>query len=89
MRVLLTGGGTSGHVNPALAIAEIIKKNVPSSSFAYVGTEKGIEKTLAEKEFYPFYPINIQGIRRSLSPSNIKTAYLIMTAPAKARKIIE
>ena len=89
MRVLLTGGGTSGHVNPALAIAEIIKKNIPSSSFAYVGTEKGIEKTLAEKEFYPFYPINIQGIRRSLSPSNIKTAYLIMTAPAKAKKIIE
>ena len=88
MRVLLTGGGTSGHVNPALAIAEIIKKNAPSSTFAYVGTEKGIEKNLVEREFYPFYPIEIQGIKRSLSLSNIKTAFLIMTAPAKAKKII-
>ncbi len=88
MRVLLTGGGTSGHVNPALAIAEIIKKNDPSATFAYVGTEKGIEKGLVEKEFYPFHTVNIQGIKRSLSPSNIKTAFLIMTAPSKAKKII-
>lgn len=89
MRVLLTGGGTSGHVNPALAIADIIKKRDPSSEFAYIGTEKGIEKRLVEKEGIPFYPIKIQGVSRSLSPSNIKTAYLVMTAPSKAKKIIE
>ncbi len=89
MRVLLTGGGTSGHVNPALAIADIIKAHEPSSVFAYVGTEKGIEKKLVDKEGYEFYDIPIQGIKRSLSPSNIKTAYLVMTAPKKAEKIIE
>lgn len=89
MRVLLTGGGTSGHVNPALAIADIIKARHPDAQFAYVGTERGIEKRLVEKEGYDFYPIKIQGIRRSLSPSNIKTAYLIMTAPLEAKKIIK
>ena len=89
MKVLLTGGGTSGHVNPALAIADIIKTNDPSAEFAYIGTEKGIEKRLVEKEGYDFYPIKIQGISRSLSFSNLKTAYLVMTAPAKAKKIIE
>ncbi len=89
MRVLLTGGGTSGHVNPALAIADIIKAHDPSAEIAYIGTERGIEKKLAENEFYQFYPINIRGFRRSLSPSNIKTAYTALTAPAKARKIIE
>lgn len=89
MRVLLTGGGTSGHVNPALAIADIIKSHDPATEIAYIGTERGIEKKLVEKEFYTFYPINIRGIKRSLSLSNIKTAYTILTAPSKAKKIIE
>ena len=88
MRVLLTGGGTSGHVTPALAIADIIKTHDPDAQFAYVGTDRGIEKKLAEKEFYKFYSVNIRGIRRSLSPSNIKTAYTVLTAPSKARKVI-
>jgi UDP-N-acetylglucosamine--N-acetylmuramyl-(pentapeptide) pyrophosphoryl-undecaprenol N-acetylglucosamine transferase len=88
MRVLLTGGGTSGHVNPALAIADIIKKRDPDSVFAYVGTERGIEKRLVEKEGYKFYPIKIQGVTRSFSLSNVKTAYLVMTAPAKCKQII-
>ena len=89
MRVLLTGGGTSGHVNPALAIADIIRAREPDSEFAYIGTEKGIEKRLVEKEGIRFYPIKIQGISRSLSPSNLRTAYLIMTAPTAAKKIIK
>ena len=42
MRVLLTGGGTGGHINPALAIADIIKRNVPDAEIAFVGTEKEI-----------------------------------------------
>ncbi len=89
MRALLTGGGTSGHVNPALAIADIIKSKEPDSQFAYIGTEKGIEKRLAEKEGIPFYSVQIQGVSRSLSPKNIKTAYLVMSAPSRAKKIIE
>ncbi len=89
MRVLLTGGGTSGHVNPALAIADIIKRYEPDSVFAYVGKASGIEKRLVEKEGYDFYDIPIQGIKRSVSFSNVKTAYLVMTAPKKAEKVIK
>ncbi len=89
MRVLLTGGGTGGHVYPALAIAEIIKTNHPDSEIAFVGTEKGIENKLVPAAGYHLYHINIQGIRRSLSPSNFKTAYLVLTSPSKAKKIIE
>ena len=89
MRVLMTGGGTGGHVNPAIAIAEIIKMNEPDSEIAFVGTKKGIETRLVPKAGYELYHINIQGIRRSLSLSNIKTAYLVMTSPKKAKKIID
>ena len=37
MRVLLTGGGTAGHINPALAIADVIRRNAPASEIAFVG----------------------------------------------------
>ncbi len=88
MRVLMTGGGTGGHVYPALAIAETIKMNDPSAEIAFVGTERGIENRLVPAEGYKLYHIQIQGIQRSLSLSNLKTAYLVMTSPSRAKKII-
>ena len=88
MRVLITGGGTGGHVNPALAIANTIKQNDPDSVIAYVGTKRGIENKLVPKAGYPMYYVDVKGIKRSLSPSNIKAAYLALTSPIKAKKII-
>ena len=89
MRVLMTGGGTGGHVNPALAIANTIKKNDPEAVIAYVGTKRGIESRLVEKAGYPLYYVEVKGIKRSLSPSNIKAAYLALTSPLKARSLIK
>lgn len=88
MRVLMTGGGTGGHVNPALAIANTIKQNDPEAVIAYAGTKRGIENKLVPKAGYPMYYVDVRGIKRSLSPSNIKAAYLALTSPIKARKII-
>lgn len=88
MRVLITGGGTGGHVNPALAIANTIKQNDPDAVIAYVGTKKGIENKLVPKAGYPMYYVDVKGIKRSFSPSNIKAAYLALTSPIKAKKII-
>ena len=89
MRALMTGGGTGGHINPALAIAGTIKLNEPDSEIAFVGTSRGLENKLVPKEGYHLYHVEIQGIRRSLSPANLKTAYLALTSPAKGRKVIE
>ena len=89
MRVLMTGGGTGGHVNPALAIAATIKANVPDAVIEYVGTSKGIENRLVERAGYKMHHVDIQGIRRSLSPSNIKTVYYVLTAPRKAKKLLK
>ncbi|MBR4204789.1 MAG: UDP-N-acetylglucosamine--N-acetylmuramyl-(pentapeptide) pyrophosphoryl-undecaprenol N-acetylglucosamine transferase [Clostridia bacterium] len=89
MRVLMTGGGTGGHVNPALAIAHTIELNDPDAVIAYVGTKKGIENKLVPKAGYPLYYVEVQGMRRSLSPSNLRAAYLALTSPRKARTIIE
>lgn len=85
MKVLLSGGGTAGHVNPALAIADLIKAHDRNAEIAFVGTKKGIENRLCEKAGYPVYHIEMKGLKRSLSLSNIKTAYYYFTAPRKAK----
>ena len=88
MRVLLAGGGTGGHINPAIAIANTIKANDKRAEIAFIGTKKGMENNLVAKAGYPLYHIEMSGLRRSLSLSNIKTAYYYFTAPIKAKKLL-
>ena len=52
----MTGGGTAGHINPALAIASTIKKNIPDAQIEFVGTARGLENTLVTKEGYGNQP---------------------------------
>ncbi len=89
MRVLMTGGGTGGHVNPAIAIADCIMENEPDSVIEFVGTSRGIENKLLAKTDYPLHHVEIRGLRRSLSLANIKTAFYVLTAPGKAKKLIK
>lgn len=89
MKVLMTGGGTGGHVYPAIAIANTIKQNINGSEIAFVGTPKGIENKICKAEGYNVYHVDVMGIRRSLSPRNIKAVYLALTSPMKAKKILD
>lgn len=88
MRILLSGGGTGGHVNPALAVADIIKKNDPDSEIAFVGTGKGIESKLVPKAGYKLYTYEVEGLKRSLSLDNIRRVLEAARAAGKAKKII-
>ena len=88
MRVLMTGGGTGGHVNPALAIANTIRQHDPEAAIAFVGTTHGIENKLVPAAGYELYHVEVQGIRRSLSPANLKAAWLAAVSPERAKKII-
>ena len=89
MKVIMTGGGTGGHVNPAIAIADCIKDNDPSSEIIFVGTHRGIENKLVPRAGYELKHVEIRGLKRSLSIENIKTAYYVLTAPHKAARIIK
>ena len=88
MRVLMTGGGTGGHINPAIAIAKTIQKNEPDSKIAFVGTSRGMENRLVPKEGFPIYHIEMRGLRRGFSLSNLKTLQLMITSVGKAKKLI-
>lgn len=90
MRVLMTGGGTGGHVNPAIAIADLIGMNIPGSEIAFVGTEHGIENKLVPQSGYKLHHVKVSGFdrRHLLSMANVKAAYYAVTSPLAARKII-
>ena len=81
MRLLLTGGGTAGHINPALAIAETVKKNDPTAVIEFVGIQNGKEADLIPREGYSLHFVESMGIRRSLSPANFKALWLALTSP--------
>lgn len=88
MKVLMTGGGTGGHVYPAIAIANTIRTRFPKAEIAFVGTPKGIENRICQKEGFKIFHVNVMGIRRSLSPSNVKALYLAAVSPMRAKRII-
>ena len=88
MKVLLAGGGTAGHINPAIAIANTIKEHDKTAKIAFIGTKKGMENKLVAKAGYDIHHIEMRGLKRSLSPANLATAYYYVTAPAKAKKLI-
>lgn len=89
MRVLLTGGGTAGHINPAIAIANYIKEKEPGSEFLFVGTMRGLEKNLVPKCGYDIKFIEVMGLRRSLSAQNIKVLFKYIKSISDAKRIIK
>lgn len=88
MKLLLTGGGTAGHINPALAIAELFETNSPDTTILFAGTPHGMERELVSKKGYPYLPIEVMGFSRSLSPQNLRALYLAAVSPQKAKRML-
>ena len=88
MRIILTGGGTAGHVNPAIAIAEILKRNISDAEIIYVGTPDGMERRLIDEIGYPYYPIRSMGFTRTLSIKNLQALWIAVNEPRKAKKLL-
>ena len=88
MRILLTGGGTAGHVNPAVAIANYISSQ-EKTEIAFVGTKEGIESELIPKLGFKLYHIEIHGFERKLNFQNIKNVFEILKSVSDSKKIIK
>ncbi|MDR1565143.1 MAG: undecaprenyldiphospho-muramoylpentapeptide beta-N-acetylglucosaminyltransferase [Oscillospiraceae bacterium] len=92
MRILVAGGGTAGHINPALAIAGKIKEKDKSAEILFVGRPEGMESILVPKAGYNYATMEVAGFQRKLSAENLKrnlqaVGYLISSG-SKAEKII-
>lgn len=71
MKILFAGGGTAGHINPALAVAGYIKEKHPDAEISYIGTADKLEAKLVPEKGYDFHTINVAGFQRKLSLKNI------------------
>lgn len=89
MRVLITGGGTGGHINPALAIAQKVKTQDSSNVILYVGTKTGMESELVPKEGFEFKYVTAKYLQRKISLENIKTIFASLKGVMEASKIIK
>ncbi len=93
MRVILAAGGTAGHINPALAIADKIKQVFPESEILFVGAPDGMEAKLVKKAGYNFRSFKMAGLQRKLSVNNLirnaKAAYYYITARSNAKKLLK
>ncbi|WP_046179646.1 undecaprenyldiphospho-muramoylpentapeptide beta-N-acetylglucosaminyltransferase [Domibacillus tundrae] len=89
MKIVVSGGGTGGHIYPALALIRMIKMKHPDTSFLYIGTEKGLESKLVVREGIPFKSIDITGFRRAVSFENVKTIMRFLKGVNECKKMLK
>ena len=85
-------GGTAGHINPALAVAGLLRERHPGAQILFAGNPKGMEARLVPAAGYDFAPIEVLGFQRRLSLHNIKNnlmaALYLLSVSKKAARII-
>lgn len=89
MRVIMTGGGTGGHIYPAIAIADKIMERTQNSEILFVGTKRGLEKELVPKHGYDIKFITVSGINRKNLLKNIKVIKDYQKGKKEAARIID
>ena len=93
MYILFAGGGTAGHINPALAIAGYVKEKEPDTKIGYIGTANNLEARLVPACGYDFYTIDVSGFKRKLSHKgimhNISAVKKAVCASYRVRKLLK
>ena len=93
MNVIFTCGGTGGHINPAIAVADIWKERHPDSKILFIGGDDGMEDTLVPKAGYELKILPARGISRKKTfkavKNNVKAVYHAISAIGKCKKIIK
>lgn len=89
MNIILSGGGTGGHVYPAIAIAKKIKELNPSANILFVGTRAGIESKLVRENGFDIEFISVKGLKRKIDFDNVKRILMALKAQGDVKRIIK
>jgi UDP-N-acetylglucosamine--N-acetylmuramyl-(pentapeptide) pyrophosphoryl-undecaprenol N-acetylglucosamine transferase len=89
LKIILSGGGTGGHIFPAVAIANELKKLVPHVEILFVGALGKMEMEKVPAAGYKIIGVKIAGLQRNLTLANLKLPFLIIQSLLKTRKIIK
>ncbi len=87
-KVIISGGGTGGHIFPALSIAQALKKIEPDIDILFVGAEGKMEMEKVPAAGFPIIGLPVAGLRRSLSAENLSLPFKVFKSIRKARRII-
>lgn len=87
-RYVLAGGGTSGHINPALAIAEQLHRDDPAAEIRFVGTARGLESQLVPRAGYPFTAIRARGLPHRLNRELLRAVLDFFAGRAQCRSLL-
>lgn len=89
MKIIMTGGGTGGHIYPAIAIADKIKERYPQAEILFVGTERGLEKTIVPQNGYPIRFITVAGFNRKNMLKNIEVLRKLQKGNKEAKALMK
>ncbi len=92
VKILFAGGGTGGHLYPAIAIANRLTellKNRTALEIAFVGTKRGLEYRIREELGYPLHLINMRGISRSLAMINLLVPFIVVLALLQSARLLK
>lgn len=87
-RFIISGGGTGGHIFPAISIANAIKEHIPDAEILFVGANSRMEMEKVPAAGYKITGLPVSGLKRSLSPANIKVIIDLFRSIHMAKKII-
>lgn len=86
MKIVVTGGGTGGHISPAISIADRMLKEHPGSTTEYIGSLNSMESELVPKTVHSFWGVKLDGFYSKKKYKNIKTIWLAFTGVLKIRR---
>lgn len=88
-KIIISGGGTGGHIYPAIAIANAIKEKEPNAEILFVGANGKMEMEKVPKAGYKIVGLDIAGLQRKLTLKNLSFPFKLMKSLAKAKKIVK
>jgi UDP-N-acetylglucosamine--N-acetylmuramyl-(pentapeptide) pyrophosphoryl-undecaprenol N-acetylglucosamine transferase len=88
-RLLITGGGTGGHVSPGLGVAQVWRQRYGRNSVSWVGRKDGIEERMAKQAGLPFLPIEAAALKRRLSPANLALPWTLLKGLKQGQSILK
>ena len=89
LNIIISGGGTGGHVFPAISIADEVKKQLPQANILFIGSDNRLETTAVPKAGYDFIGLPIRGLKRKISLEFFDTFFRLLKSIRKSRKIIK
>ena len=89
MRVIISAAGTGGHINPGIAIANKIKEKNPKAEILFIGTNRGLENDLVPRAGYKLKTIDVYGLKKEFSLTNLKHIIQTIASRKDVKKIFD